>query len=151
MFQSFKSLEIYVIIGSFSIAIALFLSGLAIGDLIFGETRQKDMVRKMVENKDISLIQVKSFIWRMMASIEIYEIKNGERPYKIYLSFPLFLAIENYYEEYLTYNNHTRFYDFFDIPVVIDYKDKAFSFTLMNETYRESINFKKHTEEFNGY
>ena len=151
MFQSFKSLEIYVIIGSFSIAIALFLSGLAIGDLIFGETRQKDMVRKMVENKDISLIQVKSIIYRMITSIDYYEIKNGERPYKIYLSFPLFLAIENYYEEYLTYNNHTKFYDFFDIPVVIDYKDKAFSFTLMNETYRESINFKKHTEEFNGY
>ena len=151
MFQSFKSLEIYVIIGSFSIAIALVLSGLAIGDLIFGETRQKDMVRKMVENKDISLIQVKSFIWRMITSIDFYEMKNGERPYKIYLSFPLFLAIENYYEEYLTYNNHTRFYDFFDIPVVIDYKDKAFSFTLMNETYRESINFKKHTEEFDGY
>ena len=151
MFQSFKSLEIYVIIGSFSIAIALVLSGLAIGDLIFGETRQKDMVRKMVENKDISLIQVKSFIWRMITSIDFYEVKNGERPYKIYLSFPLFLAIENYYEEYLTYNNHTRFYDFFDIPVVIDYKDKAFSFSLMNETYRESINFKKHTEEFNGY
>ena len=151
MFQSFKSLEIYVIIGSFSIAIALVLSGLAIGDLIFGETRQKDMVRKMVKNKDISLIQVKSFIWRMITSIDFYEIKNGERPYKFYLSFPLFLAIENYYEEYLTYNNHTRFYDFFDIPVVIDYKDKAFSFTLMNETYRESINFKKHTEEFNGY
>ena len=151
MFQSFKSLEIYVIIGSFSIAIALVLSGLAIGDLIFGETRQKDMVRRMVENKDISLIQVKSFIWRMITSIDFYEVKNGERPYKIYLSFPLFLAIENYYEEYLTYNNHTRFYDFFDIPVVIDYKDKAFSFSLMNETYRESINFKKHTEEFNGY
>lgn len=151
MFQSFKSLEIYVIIGSFSIAIALFLSGLAIGDLIFGETRQKDMVRKMVENKDISLIQVKSFIWRMITSIDFYEVKNGERPYKIYLSFPLFLAIENYYEEYLTYNNHTRFYDFFDIPVVINYKDKAFSFSLMNEIYRESINFKKHTEEFNGY
>lgn len=151
MFQSFKSLEIYVIIGSFSIAIALVLSGLAIGDLIFGETRQKDMVRKMVENKDISLIQVKSFIWRMITSIDFYEMKNGERPYKIYLSFPLFLAIENYYEEYLTYNNHTRFYDFFNIPVVIDYKDKTFSFTLMNETYRESINFKKHMEEFNGY
>ena len=151
MFQSFKSLEIYVIIGSFSIAIALFLSGLAIGDLIFGETRQKDMVRKMVENKDISLIQVKSFIWRMITSIDFYEVKNEERPYKIYLSFPLFLAIENYYEEYLTYNNHTRFYDFFDIPVVIDYKDKAFSFSLMNKTYREPINFEKHTEEFNGY
>ena len=129
MFQSFKSLEIYVIIGSFSIAIVLVLSGLAIGDLIFGETRQKDSVRKMIENKDISLIQVKSFIWRMITSIDFYEVKNGERPYKIYLSFPLFLAIENYYEEYLTYNNHTRFYDFFDIPVVIDYKDKAFSFS----------------------
>ena len=151
MFQSFENLEIYVIIGSFSIAIALVLSGLAIGDLVFGETRRKDMVRKMVENKDISLIQVKSFIWRMITSIDFYEVRNGERPYKIYLSFPLFLAIENYYEEYLTYNNHTRFYDFFDIPVVIDYKDKAFSFTLMNETYRESINFKKYTEEFNGY